>query len=76
MEAEDGRVSQSPARQCRLSVVGRRAAPALRQFLEFAPEDVVHPQLPRDFVGDVTKAGTAGIQIHFLEDQKVGLLRC
>ena len=44
---------------------------ALCQFLEFASEDIVHPQRLRDFTGDVAVLRPPGIYIGFLQQDQV-----
>jgi hypothetical protein len=39
---------------------------SLRQLLEFAPENVVHPQSLRDFSSDVAAMRPSGIDIDLL----------
>src|SRR5262249_13000816 len=43
-KADQPWIAQTPAGQGRLTVEGRRAAAALRQFLKFASEDVIHSE--------------------------------
>jgi hypothetical protein len=56
-------------------MIGRRRSAALRQLLKLAPEDVIHSELSRNLLGDIQITGAAGIQVHFLKDQEIGLLR-
>ena len=44
---------------------------ALCQFLEFASENIVHPQRLRDFTGDVAVLRPPGIHIRFLQQNQV-----
>jgi hypothetical protein len=56
-------------------MIGRRRSASLRQLLKLAPEDVIHSELSRNLLGDIQIASAPGIQVHFLQDQEIGLLR-
>lgn len=46
----------------------------MRQFLEFAAENVIHAQRLRDFPGNVAVLGAPGIHVGFLQQNQVRTL--
>ena len=54
-----------------LAMIGRRVRISLRQFLELAPEDIVHLQRLRYLTGDVAALGSARINIRLLQQNQI-----
>ena len=56
-------------------MIGRRLFGPLGQFLELAPEDIIHAEHARKPFSDVQTMSSSRIKINFLENQDVGILR-
>src|ERR1700681_3493062 len=75
VEPDHARIRQTPSRQRRLAMVSRGGSRTLCQFLGFASEDVVHSKPACDLLGDIEAPCATRVQIHFLQDQEIGVLR-
>ena len=64
---------ERPWRERGHAVIGGSGGGSLAQFLEFHPEDVVQIQAMRQFTRDVAIPRPAGVQVHLLQQQQIGL---